>query len=137
LHWPLSQPEKGGKGATCGLYPKVLFCDNGGEFTSQMMDLWAYHHGCTIDFSRPGRPTDNAFVESFNGILRAECLDGHWFSSLHDATTESKLGDWKTTRAVLTNKVLRSLATVKNSMQSRIVGLVGDVTIRFRQGLII
>jgi putative transposase len=44
--------------------PKVLFCDNGSEFTSQAMDLWAYRNGVRIDFSRPGRPTDNAFVSN-------------------------------------------------------------------------
>ena len=49
--------------------PKVLFCDNGSEFTSQAMDLWAYRNGAKIDFSRPGKPTDNAFVESFNGTF--------------------------------------------------------------------
>ena len=65
--------------------PKTLFCDNGTEFTSQAMDLWAYHAGVRIDFSRPGKPTDNAYVESFNGTLRAECLDAHWFDSLADA----------------------------------------------------
>jgi putative transposase len=65
--------------------PQVLFCDNGSEFTSQLMDLWAYHNGVKIDFSRPGKPTDNAYVESFNGTLRAECLDAHWFSDLIDA----------------------------------------------------
>lgn len=55
--------------------PKFLHCDNGSEFTSQIMDLWAYHNHVQIDFSRPGKPTDNAYVESFNGTLRAECLD--------------------------------------------------------------
>ncbi len=65
--------------------PKTLFCDNGTEFTSQAMDLWAYHAGVRIDFSRPGKPTDNAYVESFNGTLRAECLDAHWFGSLAEA----------------------------------------------------
>ena len=65
--------------------PKVLFCDNGSEFTSQAMDLWAYRHGVKIDFSRPGKPTDNAFVESFNGTFRAECLDTHWFCDLKEA----------------------------------------------------
>ncbi len=65
--------------------PQVLFCDNGSEFTSQVMDLWAYHNGVKIDFSRPGKPTDNAYVESFNGTLRAECLDAHWFSDLAEA----------------------------------------------------
>ncbi len=65
--------------------PKVLFCDNGSEFTSQAMDLWAYRNGVRIDFSRPGKPTDNAFVESFNGTLRTECLDAHWFATLAEA----------------------------------------------------
>jgi putative transposase len=65
--------------------PKFLHCDNGSEFTSQIMDLWAYHNHVQIDFSRPGKPTDNAYVESFNGTLRAECLDVHWFASLTEA----------------------------------------------------
>ncbi len=65
--------------------PQVLFCDNGSEFTSQVLDLWAYRAGVKIDFSRPGKPTDNAFVESFNGTLRAECLDAHWFASIAEA----------------------------------------------------
>lgn len=65
--------------------PKMLFCDNGSEFTSQAMDLWAYQAGVQIDFSRPGKPTDNAHVESFNGTLRAECLDAHWFTTLAEA----------------------------------------------------
>jgi len=50
--------------------PKVLFCDNGPEFTGQLMDLWAYRNAVKIDFSRPGKPTDNAFCESFNGTFR-------------------------------------------------------------------
>ena len=65
--------------------PQVRFCDNGSEFTSQAMDLWAYQNGMTIDFSRPGKPTDNAFVESFNGTFRAECLNAHWFGTLAEA----------------------------------------------------
>jgi putative transposase len=65
--------------------PKFLFCDNGSEFTSQSMDLWAYQNRVQIDFSRPGKPTDNAYVESFNGTLRAECLDVHWFANLTEA----------------------------------------------------
>ena len=67
--------------------PKLLFCDNGSEFTSQAMNLWAYQNGVKIDFSRPGKPTDNAFVESFNGTFRAECLDAHWFTDLNEAKT--------------------------------------------------
>jgi putative transposase len=65
--------------------PKVLFCDNGSEFTSHAMDLWAYRNGVKIDFSRPGKPTDNAFVESFNGTFRSECLNTHWFLDLKEA----------------------------------------------------
>jgi putative transposase len=65
--------------------PKFLFCDNGSEFTSQAMDLWAYQNGMKIDFSRPGKPTDNAFMESFNGTFRSECLNAHWFSTLAEA----------------------------------------------------
>ena len=65
--------------------PQVLFCDNGSEFTSQAMDLWAYRNGVKMDFSRPGKPTDNAFVESFNGTFRRECLDTHWFADMKEA----------------------------------------------------
>ena len=65
--------------------PKMLYCDNGSEFSSQAMDLWAYNSGVRIAFSRPGKPTDNAFVESFNGTFRAECLDAHWFTTLAEA----------------------------------------------------
>ena len=57
----------------------------GSEFTSQVVDLWAYRHGVRIDYSRPGKPTDNAFIESFNGTFRDECLNAHWFESLEDA----------------------------------------------------
>jgi len=53
----------------------ALFCDNGSEFASQAMDLWAYRNGVRIDFSGPGKPTDNAFVESLNGTLRLEPIN--------------------------------------------------------------
>ncbi len=59
--------------------------DNGGEFISKVMDKWAYERGIELDFSRPGKPTDNAMVESFNGRLRQECLNEHWFMNLQDA----------------------------------------------------
>ena len=57
------------------------------------LDLWAYTKGVTLDFSRPGKPTDNAYIEAFNGRLRAECLNTHWFLTLDDAGT--KLEDWR------------------------------------------
>ena len=65
--------------------PKYLFADNGAEFTGHLVDLWAYHHGVRIDFSRPGTPTDNAYIETFNGSFRDECLNIHWFQSLAEA----------------------------------------------------
>jgi len=67
--------------------------DQGSEFISRDMDLWAYQHGVILDFSRPGKPTDNAFIEAFNGRFRAECLNTHWFLSLADAA--EKLEDWR------------------------------------------
>ncbi len=62
------------------------------EVISRDMDLWAYQRSVTLDFSRPGKPTDNAFIEAFNGRFRAECLNAHWFMSLADA--REKLEDW-------------------------------------------
>lgn len=80
----------------------MLFCDNGSELTSHILDLWAYHNKVKIEFSRPGKPTDNAFIESFNGTFRDECLNTHWFESLGDAEYRSCPGSRNTMRAVLT-----------------------------------
>ena len=82
--------------------PKCLFVDNGSEFSGQLLDLWAYHHQAKIDFSRPGKPTDNCFIETFNGSLRDECLNIHWFASLARPRQSSKPGAGTTMRAVLT-----------------------------------
>ena len=76
-----------------GLYPESIRVDQGSEFVSRDLDLWAYRRGVTLDFSRPGKPTDNAFIEAFNGHLRAECLNTHWFLSLADA--REKLEAWR------------------------------------------
>lgn len=65
--------------------PRYLFADNGAEFSGHVVDLWAYHHQVRIDFSRPGKPTDNAYIETFNGSLRDECLNLHWFETLEEA----------------------------------------------------
>jgi putative transposase len=73
--------------------PRTIRVDNGPEFISKALDRWAYEAGVTLDFSRPGKPTDNAFVESFNGRLRDECLNAHWFLSLADA--RSKIETWR------------------------------------------
>lgn len=74
-------------------YPKTIRVDQGSEFISRDMDLWAYQRGVTLDFSRPGKPTDNAFIEAFNGRFRAECLNTHWFLTLADAA--EKLEAWR------------------------------------------
>ena len=71
--------------------PERIQTDNGSEFISKALDRWAYEHNVTIDFSRPGKPTDNPFIESFNGSFRNECLNIHWFLSLEDAREKIEL----------------------------------------------
>lgn len=73
--------------------PSRIYCDNGSEFAGRMVDLWAYANQVTLEFSRPGKPTDNAYIESFNGSLRDECLNAHWFENLTDA--QAKLDAWR------------------------------------------
>lgn len=77
-----------------GLVPLRIQTDNGTEFVSKEMDKWAYDNQVTMDYSRPGKPTDNPFVESFNGSFRDECLNAHWFLSLEDAA--EKIERWRT-----------------------------------------
>lgn len=74
-------------------YPKTIRVDQGSEFVSRDLDLWAYAHDVILDFSRPGKPTDNAYIEAFNGRFRAECLNAHWFLTLDDA--RSKMEEWR------------------------------------------
>jgi len=74
-------------------YPKSIRVDQGSEFISRDLDLWAYANNVTLDFSRPGKPTDNSFIESFNGKFRSECLNTHWFMNLDDA--RQKMEDWR------------------------------------------
>jgi len=73
--------------------PEVIRVDNGSEFVSKAMDKWAYEHGVKISFSRPGKPIDNALIESFNGSFRDECLNVNWFLSLDDA--RQKIETWR------------------------------------------
>jgi len=73
--------------------PERVFLDNGPEFIGKALDKWAYENKVTLDFSRPGKPKDNAFIESFNGSFRDECLNLHWFLSLNDA--REKIEDWR------------------------------------------
>jgi putative transposase len=73
--------------------PKSLRVDNGPEFAGRMLDQRAYLNGVGLDFSRPGKPTDNAFIEAFNSRLRQECLNALWFLSMADA--RSRIEAWR------------------------------------------
>jgi putative transposase len=76
-----------------GITPKRIQVDNGSEFTSKDFDRWAQTNNVTLDFSRPGKPTDNPFIESFNGSFRDECLNTSWFLSMEDAA--KKIEVWR------------------------------------------
>jgi putative transposase len=73
--------------------PRSIKVDNGPEFISRDLDKWAYENKVTLDFSRPGKPIDNAFIESFNGSFRDECLNVNWFLSMEDA--REKIESWR------------------------------------------
>ncbi|WP_408639654.1 IS3 family transposase [Roseomonas populi] len=109
--------------------PKYLFADNGAEFTGRLVDLWAYHHGTRIDFSRPGKPTDNAFIETFNGSLRDECLNLHWFETLAEARREIEAWrrDYNESRPHMalgqrTPQEYRSLASLSGLSEGSVAG---------------
>lgn len=73
--------------------PKVIRVDNGPEFLSRTFDQWAYEKGIKLHYIQPGKPTQNAFIESFNGKLREECLNENWFISLKHA--KDKIENWR------------------------------------------
>jgi putative transposase len=75
------------------IMPERIQVDNGSEFISKALDKWAYENNVTLDFSRPGKPTDNPYIESFNGSFRDECLNTNWFLSLEDA--REKIEQWR------------------------------------------
>jgi putative transposase len=81
-------------------YPKVLVVDNGPEFRGEELDQWAAARGVALHFIQPGKPVQNAFIESFNGRFRDECLNESWFVSLSDAreTIEAWRIDYNTVR---------------------------------------
>lgn len=89
--------------------PKTIKTDNGSEFISKAMDKWAYKRGVELDFSRPGKPTDNARAESFNRRLRKECLNAHWFLSLDDAKAKiaARRIDYNEARRITTHVLKR------------------------------
>jgi putative transposase len=73
--------------------PQVIVSDNGSEFTGRVLDAWANRQGVRLHFVDPGSPMQNAFVESFNGKFREECLDLHWFTDLADA--RERIETWR------------------------------------------
>ena len=96
--------------------PRYLFVDNGSEFSGRLLDLWAYHCKARIDFSRPGKPTDNCYVESFNGSFRDECLNVHWFETIDDAKAiiESWRRDYNESRPHMALKDIAPQAYARN-----------------------
>ena len=76
-----------------GVTPRSITVDHGTEFTSRALEDWAYTRGIALDFTRPGKPTDNSHIESFNGRLRDEFLNVHQFASLADVRT--RLEAWR------------------------------------------
>jgi putative transposase len=86
--------------ASAGRRPEVIVSDNGPELTSQALDAWAYGRGVRLHHIQPGKPTQNAYIESFNGKLRDECLNEHWWRSLREAqlTIEAWRRDYNTVR---------------------------------------
>jgi putative transposase len=73
--------------------PSSVTVDNGPEFAGKLLDAWAYQHGLQLKFIAPGKPQQNAYVESFNGKFRDECLNEHWFLSLRHA--RQVIEDWR------------------------------------------
>ena len=73
--------------------PQTITCDNGTEFTSTIFDAWAHQAQIEIAFITPGKPTENGRIESFNGRLRDECLNTHWFESLDQM--RGLLAEWR------------------------------------------
>ena len=73
--------------------PQVIGLYHGPEFTSQALDRWAYQRGVKLHFIAPGKPEQNAYVESFNGKFRDECLNQHWFGDLEEA--RQKIEPWR------------------------------------------
>ena len=75
--------------------PGILGSDNGPEFRGRQMDQWAYDNGVKLHFIKPGKPTQNAYIESLNSQIRRRLLDTHWFASL--AEVRYRAEDWRTT----------------------------------------
>ena len=73
--------------------PEAIVCDNGPEFRSRLLEAWSEQRQIRLEFIEPGKPIQNAFVESFNGRMRDECLNANWFVNAADA--RRKILDWR------------------------------------------
>jgi putative transposase len=81
------------RGIGDGAVPRSITVDHGTEFMSRALEDCAYQRGVQLDFIRPGKPVENAFIEAFNGRLRDECLNVHQFTSIADA--QEKIETWR------------------------------------------
>jgi putative transposase len=73
--------------------PRAIRTDQGPEFTGRALDQWAYRHGVDLKLIQAGKPTQNAYIESFNGKFRDECLNEHWFATLAEARV--LINEWR------------------------------------------
>ena len=105
-------------------FPKILRCDNGTEFVAKPLDQWAFWNKIGLAFSRPGKPTDNAFIESFNGGVRRELLNPAYFETIDHARKAARV--WRTDynefrpHSMLANKTPKEFAAAgRNQSRSR------------------
>ena len=115
--------------ATIGL-PRRIVMDNGPEFAGRALDSWAYAHGVELRFIRPGKPIENAYVESFNGKFRDECLNEHWFVSVAEAKAviEAWRVDYNTVRPHALARAANAGGLRRSRLrgpQARVWGLLG------------
>ena len=115
--------------AVDGGLPELITVDNGPEFAGRVLDAWAYTHGVQLHFIDPGKPVQNAYIESFNRRLRDECLNEYWFMSLPLARTivESWWDDYNALRphSALGNQTPQEFAQQVARTPSRILGILG------------
>lgn len=98
--------------------PVQIRSDNGPEFISKAVEQWAYEHGVSWEFIQPGKPTENAYIESFNGKLRDECLNENWFTTLADA--RQKIEQWRQDyRITITSVRIAHLAIGRRASSTR------------------
>jgi putative transposase len=110
--------------------PQSITVDNGPEFDGKVLDQWAYRTGVQLSFIRPGKPNENAYIESFNGKFRDECLNEHWFISLVHARgiIEAWRIEYNTERphSSLGNRTPQEFATDRTNNEAERVFLTAD-----------